>query len=102
MAGQIDAAAERQLVVRDDDLLMVRPAEGMAIVELEADAARHPPAKPPSRERIALERVERSVIPDEDVATKLRAAPDHEREQLVEPGRRVGRRLRPAADRASP
>ena len=27
MAGQIDAAAERQLVVHDDDLLMVRAAD---------------------------------------------------------------------------
>ena len=97
MAGQIDAAAERELVVDDDDLLMVRAADGMAIVEAEPDAARHPPAEPPSRERIALERVERAVVPGQDVAAQVRAPAGDEREQLVEPRRRVGRRGRPAS-----
>ena len=38
MAGQIDAAAERQLIVDHDDLLMVAGADGMTIVEPESDA----------------------------------------------------------------
>ena len=48
MARQIDAAAERQLVVHDDDFLMVGAAYGMAVVETESDVSRHSPSEPPS------------------------------------------------------
>ena len=84
MAGQIDAAAERELIVDDDDLLMMRAADGMTIVEAESHVRVHPPAQPPSRQRVALERVERGVVPDQDVAAKLRPLSRDEREQLVE------------------
>ena len=92
MARQIDAAAERQLIVDHDNLLMVGAADGMMIVEPETNASRHPPSEPPSRQRIALERVERAVVPRQDVAAKVRASSCDMREQLVEPRRRVRRR----------
>ena len=87
MARQVDAAAERQLVVDDDDLLMMRGADGMVVVEAEADASRHAPAQAPARERIALERVERAVVPRQDVAPQVRAPLRDEGQQLVEPRR---------------
>ena len=74
MAGQIDAAAERQLIVDDDDLLVMAGADGMMVVEAEAHAARRAPTEPPARQRFALERVERAVIPHQDVDTQLRDA----------------------------
>ena len=92
MAGQIDAAAERQLVVHHDDFLMVGAADRMAVVESEPDLSRHLPPETPPRQRIAFERVERGMVPDQKVATKMRAASNDKGEQLVEPGRGVGRR----------
>ena len=74
MSGQIDATAEGELVVDYDDLLVVGPADRNAIVEPEPDASRRPPTKLPSRERVALQRVERGVVPDEDVAAQVRAS----------------------------
>ena len=91
MARQIDAAAERQLIVDHDHLLVMAGADGMTVVKPEPHASRHSPSEPPSRERIALERVERSVVPRQDVATKVRATSCDIREQLVEPRRRVRR-----------
>jgi hypothetical protein len=84
VAGQIDAAAERELVVDDDDLLMVTAGDGVPIVKSKPYVPRHPPSQPPSRQRIALERVERSVVPRQNVAAKLGAATRDEGEQLRE------------------
>ena len=64
------------------------------IVEPESDASRHAPSEPPSRERIAFERVERAVVPRQDVAPELRTAADDIRHQLVQARRRLGR-IRP-------
>ena len=86
MPGQVDAAAERQGVVDDDDLLVMGAADRMVVVEAESHLSGHPPAEPPSRQRIAFERVERRVIPDEDVAAQLRALSHDEGEQFVEAG----------------
>ena len=90
MAGQIDAAAERELVVDHNDFLMMRATDGVVVVEAEPHAARGSPAEPPSRERIALERVERGVVPNQNVAAKLWAPTGYEDEQIAESGRRVG------------
>ena len=95
VAGQIDAAAERELIVNDHDLLMVAAADRMAVVEAESHAARHSPAESPSRERIALERVEGPVVPDQDVAAKTWTPSRDEGQQLVEASRRLRRTARP-------
>jgi hypothetical protein len=92
MSGQVGAAAERHRIVDDDDLLMVRAADRMVVVEAESDLTRHAPAEPPPRQRIALEGVERRVVPDQNVAAQLRAAADDVGEQRVEPRRRTRRR----------
>ena len=42
------------------------------------------------------------MVPDENVATKVRAASDDEGEQFVEPGRRVGGVGAQAGDRPPP
>ena len=93
MAGQVDAAAEGKLIVHDDDLLMVRTADGMTIVEAEMDAAMSAPPQAPSGPRVALERVERRVVPDQDVAMQAWLLAGDEPEQLVE-SRRFRLRLR--------
>ena len=85
MARQIDAAAERQLIVDDDDLLMVQAPTGWRSSKPNRTRSRHAPAEPPSRERIALERVEGAVVPRQDVATKCRPPSCDICEQLVEP-----------------
>src|SRR5688500_202333 len=56
----------------------------MMIVKSKSNATRHAPAEPPSRQRIALERVESAVVPGQDVAAKLWPASRHVRKQLVE------------------
>jgi hypothetical protein len=75
MARQIDAPAERQLIVDHDNLLVMGGADGMVIVKSEPNAVRHPPPQSPSRQGIALERVECAVVPRQDVAPKLWASP---------------------------
>ena len=92
MPGQVDAAAERHRVVDDDDLLVVRAADRVMVVEAEAHLARHAPAQSPPRQRIALEGVERRVIPDQHVAAELRTPAHDEGEQRVESSRRIGHR----------
>ena len=87
MPGQVDAATERQRVVDDDDLLVVRAADRVMVVEAEAHLARHAPAQSPPRQRIPLEGVERGVIPDEHVAAKLRTPAHDEGEQRVQSSR---------------
>jgi hypothetical protein len=57
MSREIHAAGEGERVVDDDDLLVMRGAERMVIVESEVHACRHSPAETPARPRIPLERV---------------------------------------------
>ena len=86
---QIDAAAERQLIIDNDNLLMMGSADGMVIVEPESHAARHPPSQPPARIRIAFERVERAIIPRQDVTPKVRASPRDILQQFIKSRRRL-------------
>ena len=86
MTGEIDATTKGELIVNDDDLLMMRAANGVTIVEPESHVAMRTPAQLPSRPRVALERVERGVVPDQDVAAKLRPPSRDERQQFVESG----------------
>ena len=100
MPRQVDAAGEGERVVDDDDLLVVRRAERMVIVEPEVHAPGHAPSQAPSREGIPLERVEGRVVPGEEVAAQLRLATHDPGQQLVEPGRRaVGRAARHEIER---
>jgi hypothetical protein len=48
MARQIDAATERELIVNDDDLLVMRPTHGMTIVKAKSHVTMRPPAQLPS------------------------------------------------------
>jgi hypothetical protein len=89
MPRQVDAAGEGEHVVDDDDLLVVRRAERMVIVEPEVHAPGHAPSQAPSREGIPLERVESRVVPGEDVAAQLRLATHDPGQQLVEASRRA-------------
>ena len=84
MTGEIDAATECELIVNNDDLLMMRAANGVTIVEPESHVAMRTPAQLPSRPWVALERVKRGVVPDQDVAAKLRPLSRDERQQFIE------------------
>src|SRR4029078_12272761 len=48
-AREVDAATERELIVDDDNLLVMRAADGMTIVKSEAHVAMCAPAQLPSR-----------------------------------------------------
>ncbi len=89
VSRQIDAAAKRQLIVNHDDLLVMARADWMVIIESEADPAWHTPSHPPARQRFTLERVERTVVPDQDVDTQVWTPLRDEGEQRIEPGRRA-------------
>ena len=84
MPCQIDAAAERQHIVDDNDLLVMGPADWMTIVECEAHLLRHLPHPSPRRQRLALERVQLRIVPREHVTGELWTAADHPFQQLVE------------------
>src|SRR5262245_41707489 len=68
---------------------MVRAADGMTIVESEANVGMRSPPELPSRPWIAFECVERGVVPDQDVAAQLRPPLGDERKQCVESGWRL-------------
>ena len=105
MPRQIDAAAEGQPIVDHNDFLMMGAANGMPVVEAEPDPPRRSPAETQRAKWIAFERVQRRVVPDQDVAAELRVASDDVGEQLVEPqgrSRPASRRGDPAGDRAAP
>ena len=61
----------------------------MMVVEAEVYVSRHPPSEPPAGERIALECVERAVVPRQDVGLQTRPALGDVRQQLVEARRRA-------------
>src|SRR5262245_22389100 len=96
MTSEVDPATERELVVDHDDFLMVRAAERDAIVETELHAAGCAPPELPSREGIAFERVERRVVPDQDVAAQMGPPSRDEPQQVIEScgGVRHRRRVR--------
>src|SRR5687768_15806190 len=85
MTGEIDATRKGELIVNNDDLLMMRAADRVTIVKAEPHVAMCAPAQLPPRPRVALERVERGVIPDQDVAAQLRPPSRDERQQFIEP-----------------
>jgi hypothetical protein len=71
-AREVEAADECDFVVHGDDLLVVRSAEGMAIVQTERHARAVP--KTQGRPPLAFERVQHRVVPGEDVAVQALAA----------------------------
>jgi hypothetical protein len=61
-----------------------RGSERTVVVETELNARRRPPSQPPLRQRIALEGVERAVVPDQDAAAQLWPAPRDVDQQFVQ------------------
>src|SRR6188474_2094937 len=68
---------------------MMAAANGVVIVKPKLHTSWHPPSEPPSRERIAFERIQSAVVPRQDVATQARPPSCDRRKQLVEPRRRI-------------
>jgi hypothetical protein len=89
MTGEIDAATEGELIVNHHDFLMMRAANGVTIVKPDSHVAMRTPTQLPSRPRVPLERVERGVVPVQDVAAKLRPLSRDERQQFIESRRRI-------------
>ena len=65
--GQVDAAAIRDVVVDDDELLVMRRADGQVTVEQDLDALRFARAEDPARKELAVHRVEDRVVPQQDL-----------------------------------
>ena len=90
MSGEIDPAAERELVVDHDHLLMVRAAQRVAGVEGEVQVPRHPPPEPQPGERIAFERVHGRIVPGQQIDLQQRRPPGDVPQQRRKHGRTVG------------
>ena len=76
LAGQVDASAKRDRIVDDDDLLVMRAAGRMRVVELQVHAPMRFPAPSPShgRRRFAIRRVDHREVPVEHVDVKVAPA----------------------------
>ncbi len=81
---QIDAAAERDRVVDDHDLLMMRAAGRMRVVVAKADPAVRLPRQAIQRRPLAVEPEDHRVIPDQDVDLQLAAAAHQVVEKVAE------------------
>jgi len=67
VAGQVETADERQGVVDDDELLVMRCAGRVTIVELEIEPPLGPRREPELGEPFALQREEQGEIPAQDI-----------------------------------
>jgi hypothetical protein len=91
--GQIDAAAVCDSVVDDDELLVVRGADGQVAVEHDLDALGLLSAEDPARKELPIDGVEHRVIPEQDADFELPAAFQEPLDQRTElDGCTVGRR----------
>ena len=72
--GQVDAAAVRDVVIDDDELLVMRRADRQVAVEQDLDALRYARAEDQARKELAVHRVEDRVIPQQNLDLELRAA----------------------------
>jgi hypothetical protein len=81
---EIDAAAERDRVIDDHDLLMVRAAGRMRVVVAETDPAMRLPRQAVERRPLAVEPEDHRVIPDQDVDLQLAAAAHQVVEEAAE------------------
>ncbi|MDR8969652.1 hypothetical protein FEP58_06048 [Burkholderia multivorans] len=84
---QIEAADEREPVVDHDELLMMRRAARMRIVEPEHDPAMRAPARAIDGRPVALERVDHREVPREHVDPQVVPA---RRERVQERRERIG------------
>ena len=85
-AGHIDAAAERQGIVHDHHLLMMRRASGMMAVEREADAARRE-LQTDRLNQLLAQLHEHRLVPLQDVERDVRGGPDDVLEEVAQPVR---------------
>ncbi len=95
-ARQVEPADEREPVVDHDELLVMRRAARMRIVEPEPDAAMRAPAGPIHGRPVALQRVDHREVPREHVDAQIVAGG---RERVQEGRERVGQRVVGAAGR---
>ena len=71
--GQVDAAAVRDVVVDDDELLVMRRADRQVTVEQDLDSLRFARAEDQARKELAVHRVEDRVVPQQDVNRRAAA-----------------------------
>ena len=82
--GHVDAAAESEGIVDDDDLLVVAGAARMGAVELEVDLLARRPAQQAQHGGAAAEQVDRAQVPFEDVDLQARPVLGQPVEELAE------------------
>ncbi len=73
LAGEVEPAAERDRIVDDDDLLMVRPAGRMRIVELEMNTPMRFPTPPETHfdGRFPIVRIDHREVPVENIDVQV-------------------------------
>jgi hypothetical protein len=91
LVGEVEAARERELVVDDDDLLVVRPRHRMRVVEAEVDAPVRLPLADAERGRdLAIGSEHDRVIPVEDADPQVALAPREAVQEIAQLDRLPG------------
>src|SRR5690606_14559487 len=67
LAGEIDAAAERDGVIDHDELLMVRATDRMRVVVTQVHAPAWPPARAHEARPLPIQAEDHGIVPAEDV-----------------------------------
>ncbi len=87
--GQVDAAAVRDVVIDDHELLVMRRADRQVTVEQNLDPLRFAMAEDEARKELAVHRVEDRVVPQQNLDREIRAALQQPFEQLADLDRRA-------------
>jgi len=100
---EIKAAAERQFVVDDHQLLMMAGPQGHQVIEADVDLGRRLPAQRDARQRFTLKGVKGGVVPEQEIDAELRVDLDQPGQQCAQAGRfvirgAVRRQVGPAVD----
>ena len=103
VAGQVETADERQGVVHDDELLVMRCAGRMTIVELKIEPPLGSRREPELGKPFALQREQQGEIPAQDIGVEFGARGEQRGKKITQPFRqsvvRAGRdQSHPAVD----
>ncbi len=80
----VEAAAEGETVVDDDDFLVMGSAEWNFIIEAEIDVARRVPAERHGGQQLALHRVDDRIVPEEELYLEVRVLPRESGNEFAE------------------
>ena len=80
----IESAGERDRIVHDDQLLMLRGAERHSVIQLEVHVRRRAPTEFKARQELAFRGVKEGEVPGEQIDLKLRPSLDQGAKKIAE------------------